>query len=79
MSALVPVERLSFTELKQVIGTSDGNLATHARKLEAAGYIEATKQFVDRKPLTTFALTDTGRAAFEGYVAALTALLPVPR
>ena len=75
MSALIPVESMSFTELKAVVEATDGNLATHSRKLEGAGYIETTKQFVGRKPLTTFAITDAGRAAFAAYVDALEALL----
>lgn len=76
MSALLPVHSLGFTELRELVGATDGNLATHSRKLEDAGYIQATKQFVDRKPLTTYALTDHGRAAFEAYIDALEALLP---
>lgn len=76
MSALLPVDALGFTELRDLVGATDGNLATHSRKLEEAGYIEATKQFVDRKPLTTYALTEEGRAAFRAYLDALEALLP---
>ena len=75
MSALAAVASMSFTELRDVVGATDGNLATHARRLEKAGYVAVNKQFVDRKPLTTYALTDTGREAFAGYVDALEALL----
>ena len=76
MSALLPVEALGFTQLRELVGATDGNLATHARKLEEAGYIAATKQFVGRKPLTTYCLTDEGRSAFVRYIDALEALLP---
>ena len=79
MSALLPVDQLGFTELRDVVATTDGNLATHTRKLEQAGYVEATKQFVGRKPLTTFRLTDAGRVAFQDYLDALEALLPPRR
>lgn len=76
MSALVSVEGLGFTELRDLVGATDGNLATHARKLEEAGYIEISKRFAGRKPLTTYALSDTGREAFSRYLNALEALLP---
>ena len=76
MSALLPVHALGFTELRDLTGTTDGNLATHSRKLEEAGFIVATKQFVGRKPLTTYALTPHGREAFEQYVSALESLIP---
>ncbi len=76
MSALLPVDSMAFTELRDLVGATDGNLATHVRKLEDADYVSATKQFVGRKPLTTYALTDVGRTAFAAYLDALEALLP---
>lgn len=76
MSALMSVNAMGFTELRELIGASDGNLATHARKLENAGYIEVKKHFVGRVPLTTFQVTPEGRAAFSEYLNALEALLP---
>lgn len=76
MSALVPVKSMGFTDLRDLVGATDGNLATHCRRLEDAGYLIVTKQFVGRKPLTTFALTEDGRGAFDAYLAALEALLP---
>jgi DNA-binding transcriptional ArsR family regulator len=76
MSALLPVERMSFTALRDAVGATDGNLASHVAKLEEAGYVAVDKQFVARKPLTTYALTDLGRERFLAYLDALEALLP---
>jgi DNA-binding MarR family transcriptional regulator len=76
MSALASVSSMSFTDLRAVVDATDGNLATHSRKLEVAEYISVHKEFVGRKPLTTFSMTTTGRAAFERYIDALEALLP---
>ena len=69
VSALAVTPSLTFAELKQVLGTTDGNLSVHARKLEEAGYLACRKSFVGRVPRTEYALTDTGRAALERYVA----------
>jgi len=48
-----------------------GNLSSHLGKLEAAGYVEVTKEFLDRKPHTALKLTEAGRAAFRTYRAAM--------
>ena len=76
VSALVPVQEIEFTTLRDQIGTSDGNLATHVGKLEKAGYVEVHKRFRGRKPVTLYRLTERGRAAFDIYLEALEALLP---
>jgi DNA-binding transcriptional ArsR family regulator len=76
LSALLGVDHLSFTELREIVGATDGNLATHAAKLEEAGYVEVDKQFVGRKPHTTYRLTELGRSQFLTYLDALEALLP---
>jgi len=76
MSTLLPVEHMSFTALKAAVGATDGNLATHLAKLENAGYVDVTKQFVGRKPLTSYAMSETGRLAFVAYLDMLQALLP---
>jgi DNA-binding MarR family transcriptional regulator len=68
VSALAVNPSLSFNELKEILGTTDGNLSVHARKLEDAGYVRCSKSFRDRVPLTEFALTDRGRAALERYL-----------
>ena len=76
MSSLVPVEEIEFTTLRDQIGATDGNLATHIGKLEKAGYVKVRKRFVRRKPRTLYRLTSKGRAAFDAYLAALERLLP---
>lgn len=78
MAYLAQASPASFNEIKQVTGATGGNLSTHLRKLEDAGYIEQVKSFEDRRPLTTVHLTKDGRAAFESYVDALKPLLSGP-
>jgi DNA-binding MarR family transcriptional regulator len=68
MSLLAATPELSFTEMKQTLGMTDGNLSVHLRTLQEAGYIGVTKTFQDRKPLTTCALTASGRKAFSNYI-----------
>ena len=68
VSALAAGEALSFTELKTLLDTSDGNLSVHARKLEDAGYIACLKSFDGRTPKTEYRLTDAGRTALEAYL-----------
>ena len=60
-----------FNTLKARLQATDGNLSAHLRKLEDAGYVAVEKTFVDRKPLTTMALTDDGRKAFTAYLDAI--------
>lgn len=76
MSALLPVEEIAFTVLRDQVGATDGNLASHLSKLESAGYVRVTKEFVDRKPNTRLSMTERGRAAFGQYVTAIQAFLP---
>jgi predicted ArsR family transcriptional regulator len=59
---------LSFTELRDMLGMTDGNITAHVRTLQESGYVAVTKVFEGGRPLTTFALTRAGRKAFEGYV-----------
>ncbi len=68
VSALAASTRLSFNELKELLGTSDGNLSVHARKLEDAGYIKVVKSFDDRTPKTEFTLLEKGRKALHAYL-----------
>jgi DNA-binding transcriptional ArsR family regulator len=75
VSALAVNEALTFNELKQLLGTSDGNLSVHARRLEEAGYLDCTKSFEGRVPRTEFRLTGTGRAALERYLAHMEGLI----
>lgn len=60
-----------FNTLKTRLQATDGNLSAHLRKLEDAGFIRVDKTFVNRKPLTTLVLTDTGRTAFAAYLDAI--------
>lgn len=68
MSLLAANPELSFTEMKQTLGMTDGNLSVHLRTLQESGYISISKTFQDRKPLTTCSLTPGGRKAFASYI-----------
>ena len=75
VSALSVNDSLTFTELKNLLHASDGNLSVHARKLETAGYVACTKTFEDRLPKTTYRLTAAGRRALSGYLDHMEALI----
>lgn len=78
MAALVGLEdgaQVEFGFLLELLGLSDGNLSTHLRKLEEAGFIATAKGFVSRMPRTWIKVTGEGRKAFAGYVAALEGIL----
>jgi DNA-binding transcriptional ArsR family regulator len=75
ISALAANEKLSFTELKNLLNTTDGNISVHARKLEDAGYVTCEKSFKGRMPLTEFAITKDGRAALVRYLDHMEALI----
>ena len=75
LAALESGDRIAFPRLQELLGMTAGNLSTHNRKLEEAGYITVTKTIEGRSPATYLALTDTGRAAFGTYRKALAALL----
>ncbi|MBZ5499227.1 MAG: transcriptional regulator [Acidobacteriia bacterium] len=76
LSALVVQESLSFTELRELLRTTDGNLSVQARRLEQAGYVICDKRFEDRKPKSTYRLSPEGRLALEEYLEKLSGLLP---
>ena len=75
MSSLMASGEADFNFLKAALGVSDGNLSTHLAVLEEHGYIAVRKEFVGRKPRTTYAPTPQGHRAFEAYVAALEAFV----
>jgi DNA-binding HxlR family transcriptional regulator len=75
VSALAVTETLSFTELRDLLETSDGNLSVHARKLEEGGYIACHKFFEGRSPRTEYRLTDQGREALQSYLGHMEALI----
>ncbi len=68
MSMLAASRSLSFTELRDALAMTDGNITAHARTLQEAGYVAVTKAFQSGRPLTTFTLTEAGRNAFATYV-----------
>lgn len=65
---LASMDSALFAELKEAVGATDGNLSTHLRKLEEAGYIAVRKDFVNRKPQTRLALTHRGRQAWNSWL-----------
>jgi DNA-binding MarR family transcriptional regulator len=71
MSMLAANPELSFTDLRDTLGMTDGNLTTHIRTLQEAGYVAVAKSFRNRRPLTTCSLTPAGRKAFADYVTLL--------
>lgn len=75
ISALAANEKLSFTELKTLLATSDGNISVHTRKLEEAGYVTFEKSFKGRMPLTEYKITKEGRAALTRYLDHMEALI----
>lgn len=75
MSALVVNDAMDFNTLKRTLDLTDGNLASHAAALENEGYLKVTKEFVGKKPLTTYALTPSGRRAFTEHLDALEKLI----
>ncbi len=68
VSALAVHDSLSFTDLKSLLRTTDGNLSVHARKLEEADYIHCTKSFAGRQPRTEYRLSAIGRRALDHYL-----------
>ena len=75
VSALAAAPRLTFTELRDTLEMTDGNLSVHLQKLEEKGYVTITKQFVGRRPQTSCLLTDAGRKAFKRYLDHLEAIV----
>ena len=71
MSSLAATPELSFTDLKQSLNMTDGNLTTHIKTLKQAGYVGVTKSVRNRRPLTTCSLTNSGRTAFTDYISLL--------
>ena len=68
-------ESADFTTLKELLGVTDGNLASHTKALEAENYIVVEKQFIGKKPNTSYIATSTGRKAFKDHIEALEKLI----
>ncbi len=79
VSALAANESLTFSELKELLKTTDGNISVHARKLEDAEYITCRKSFAGRVPKTEYRLTALGRRALEQYLNHMEALIQAAR
>jgi DNA-binding MarR family transcriptional regulator len=79
VSALAVNDTLSFSDLKEMLGVTDGNLSVHARRLEEAGYLACEKSFHDRVPRTEYRLTAAGRRALSGYLDHMEALIRAVR
>jgi len=79
MSMLAATPVLSFTELRDTLTMTDGNLTTHIRTLQEAGYVSVTKSFRDNRPLTTCSLTAAGKKAFTNYINLLESIIQQTR
>ena len=79
LAALAATDALAFNDLKEITGTTDGNLSVHARKLEEAGYVHCEKSFAGRTPRTEFRLSTVGRKALEKYLDHMDALIRATR
>ncbi len=75
MSALYVNEFLDFNTLKNLLGVTDGNLASHLKSLEKSNYVVFKKEFLDRKPNTKYYATPSGKKAFEKHINAIEKLL----
>jgi predicted ArsR family transcriptional regulator len=75
MSLLVVQEQVDFGQIKEILQLSDGNLASHMAALEKIGFVEVRKQFIGKKPNTTYAITAQGRSAFLEHLTSLEKLI----
>ncbi len=75
MSVLMARSEADFNALKEILEVTDGNLASHLKALEKEQYIDVHKQFVGRKPNTTYEVTQKGKSAFKSHIDALEAII----
>lgn len=75
MSILMVNENADFTRLKELLEVTDGNLASHIKALEKEAYILVEKQFIGRKPNTSYSATKLGKAEFKKHIEALEKLI----
>ena len=75
MSILMVNEYADFKMLKDTLGVTDGNLASHLKALEKEHYIKVEKQFIERKPNTRYSATNEGKVAFKKHIDALEKLI----
>lgn len=79
VSSLAVNGSLTFTDLRDLLGITDGNLSAHARKLEEAGYLECSKSFDGRTPKTVYGLTRRGRRELQAYLDHMEAIIRTTR
>ena len=77
MALLLKREWIDFNSLKQILGVTDGNLASHTASLERKGFIEIHKKFIAKRPNTSYRITESGKTAFTKYTKALKLLLGI--
>ena len=77
MSILMVNESVDFLTLKEMLQVTDGNIASHVTALEKHQYIEVKKQFIGKKPNTSYSVTNTGRKAFTDHLDALEKLIKI--
>lgn len=75
MALLISVDEAEFTFIRDKINATDGNLSVHLKKLEEHNYISVEKKFVERKPMSLYKITPTGRKAFEEYIKMLESII----
>lgn len=75
MSILMVNESVDFKRLKELLGVTDGNLASHIKALEKVEFIHITKKFIGKKPNTTYSVTELGKLEFKKHIAALEKLI----
>ena len=75
MSVLISLQEAEFKFLREKVHATDGNLSVHLKKLEEAGYINVKKEFIDRKPVSSYKLSEKGTEAFEHYIKKLEDLI----
>ncbi len=79
MSLLAAAAEISFTEIRDTLKMTDGNLSIQIKTLQEAGYVAVTKSFHEKRPRTTCALTATGRKAFQQYIDTLEKIIEQSR
>ncbi|MEO2061957.1 MAG: transcriptional regulator [Christiangramia sp.] len=79
MSVLMVNEFADFKTLKELLGATDGNIASHTKALEKKNYIQVEKSFINRKPNTRYLATEKGKKAFREHLEALEKLLSAPK
>ena len=75
MSILMVNQKVDFTTLKEMLQVSDGNLASHISALEKVSFIKITKQFIGKKPNTSYSVTSRGKKAFTDHLNAIEKLI----